>query len=303
MVGRSRVSVSRGSNRVEAVQNRFELLESLPPRALKILGALGAGNAWKDAAKIAECCKSDVTYWKDKLVAMGALRLRCQDVFKIFALTPYGSKLLTGSEGAREVVGLEDYPVKFGVVESELCRIDWRKLGSPRNWVKLGVKIGDVRVVRTSRHVIIHPGRLRGFDVTELKVQQGRIIERVKMILENRFGMVLSAESVSLHKLMCEFYTAEAAELSRYGSFSLKDRKGEILAAINDSPPAKGPHEEYVEEVAHARMQLPLRLAQVEQKLDAVHVDMSRLVGVLERLLNVEEAAEPLPRGDPDYVC
>lgn len=62
------------------------------------------------------------------------------------------------AEEAHEVVGLEDYAVKFAVVEGEKCRIDWRKLGSPRNWVKLGVRIGGVRVVRTSRHVIIHPG-------------------------------------------------------------------------------------------------------------------------------------------------
>jgi hypothetical protein len=284
--------------RVQQFNNGFELLECLPPRALKILESLGAGNNEKTAAKIAECCKSNVTYWKNKLVAIGALQLQCRDVSQTFSLTPFGSKLLTGSDVGREVVGLEDYGVKFVVLEGEKCRIDWRKLGCPRNWVKLGVRIGGVRVVRTSRHVIVHPGRLMGFSTTELKVEAGRIIESVRLVLENRFGMVLSADCVPLHKPIYEFYSQAAAELSKYGTFNVVG-----VGSINKSPPSRIPHEEYVEEVARQRLDLPARLEQLEQKLDGVDASMSRLASVLERIFDLETPGSGCkPKGDPDYV-
>jgi hypothetical protein len=284
--------------RVQQFKSGFELSESLPPRALDVLRVLGAGNNETSAAKAAGCCKSNVTYWKDRLVAIGAIRLECRDVSQTFSLTPYGSKLLTGSDEAREVVGLEDYAVKFGVVEGEKCRIDWCKLGSPRNWVKLGVRIGGVRVVRTSRHVIIHPGRLKGWSTTELKVEAGRIIEGVRAVLENRFGMVLSADCVPLHKPIYEFYSRAAAELSKFGTFNVVG-----VGSINKSPPSRVPHEEYVEEVARQRLDLPGRLEQLERKLESFEVSVSKLVAVLERIFDLErvQAVDTL-RGDPDYV-
>jgi hypothetical protein len=66
--------------------------------------------------------------------------------------------------------------------------LDWRRLGRPQNWEKLGVKIGSVHVVRTSTSVIVYPSRLRGFDVDELVIS-GRIVERVKGVLECNFGL------------------------------------------------------------------------------------------------------------------
>ncbi len=296
---REDTDLSVRKSRVQSVQNDFELLESLPPRAIKILKALGAGNTWKATASAVECSKSDVTYWKNKLVAMGALRLQCRDVFHTFALTPFGSRLLTGSErGVGEVVGLEDFAVKFVVLEGERVRIDWRKLGSPRNWVKLGVRIGDVRVVRTSRHVIIHPGRLMGFSTTELKVEAGRIIERTKMVLENRFGMVLSADGVPLHEPVYEFFSKAAREISEFGTFNVKG-----VGSINRSPPTRIPHEEYVEQVAQQRLDLPGRLSQLEEKLDRVEVSMSKLAGILERIFDLERTQPVVAsKGAPDYV-
>jgi hypothetical protein len=192
---------------------------------------------------------------------------------------------------------LEDFAVKFVVLEGEKCRIDWRRLGCPRNWVKLGVDIGGVKVVRTSRHVIIHPGRLWGFSTTELKVEAGRIIERVKMVLENRFGMVLSADGVPLRKPIYEFYSRAAAEISRYGTFNVVG-----VGSINKSPPSRVPHEEYVEEVARQRLDLPGRLAQLEQHLDSVEASMSRLASILDKIFDLKRPAQQVKPGDPDYV-
>ena len=144
-------------------------------------------------AKAVCCSRSNVSNWKDKFVNMGALRLQVRDVVHIYRLTRYASKILTKSEGFfPEVCCLEDHAVRFRVLEWERVPIEWKRLGRPRNWEKLGVKIGNVRVVRTTKSIIIHPGRLRGFDVDELLMLSGRIVERVRMVLENRFGMVLS---------------------------------------------------------------------------------------------------------------
>jgi hypothetical protein len=280
--GRGFNGFSYRERRVQKLNDSFELLEYLSPRALEILKSLGAGNNETSAARAARCCKSNVTYWKDKLVAMGALRLQWRDFSQTFTLTSYGSKLLTGSEGGvREVVGLEDYAVKFLVLEDEKRRIDWRKLGCPRNWVKLGVRIGGVRVVKTSRHVIIHPGKLKGFDTTELKVEAGRIIESVKSVLENRFGMTLSAECVPLHKPIYEFYSEEARELSEFGTFNVRG-----VGSINKSPPSRIPHEEYVEEIANEKLLLPLTARRVEKKIDFQTENVSKLVDGVGKLVD-----------------
>jgi hypothetical protein len=91
--------------------------------------------------------------------------------------------------------------------------LNWKRLGRPRNWEKLGVRIGNVRVVRTSKSIIIHPGRLRGFDVDKLLMLSGRIVERVRMVLENRFGLILSDDGVPIHQPITRFYSEEAREL------------------------------------------------------------------------------------------
>ncbi len=67
---------------------------------------------------------------------------------KYYELTAYGSKLLIGSDDVvRLSVLLEDLAVKFKVLRREQAALDWRKLGEPRNWAKLGVRLGEVRVV------------------------------------------------------------------------------------------------------------------------------------------------------------
>ena len=61
-------------------------------------------------------------------------------------------------------------------------------------------------MVRTSKSIITHPGRLRGFDVDELPIHFERITERVRMVLENRFNITLSEVGTSLHQPITRFY-------------------------------------------------------------------------------------------------
>jgi hypothetical protein len=205
------------------------LPDPLPRVAETVLLVLGSGGVASQAAIQAKVVKSAVSYWKNRLVKAGALipvesespetlgkpgseQKIGPGLPKYYRLTPFGSKLLTGSDvSGRLPVVFEDYPVKFHVLRWErVGSIDWVKLGSPRNWVKLGFRVTGVRVVRTSRSVIIHPGPIKGFDVDAVEVESGRIIERVRYILEVQFGMQLAEEPEYLHEPMWQVFRPEA---------------------------------------------------------------------------------------------
>ena len=296
--------------RVQRVQDSFLTLTDyatgLPEKATLILKLLGAGNWARDVADAVPCSKSNVSYWKNKFLNNGALRLVTYDVFKEYALTPYGSKILTTSESGvgPEVCCLEDYAVKFGVLDwGRADRLDWRKLGRPRNWEKLGVKIGAVRVVRTSKSIIVHPGRLRGFDVDELLMISGRIVERVKMVLENHFDMLLEEPGVPLHQPITRFYSEEAKELVRkFGTTVVED-----VGSIDNSPPERVPHEEYVgRDLSKARLFMPLRLLRLETKVDGLGGEVHELVSVLKEALAPKAAkvdsSQPLKEESRRYI-
>lgn len=234
------------------------------------------------------------------------LRLQTKDVIKIYQLTPFGSKVLTASDVRcdLEAVVLEDFGVKFEVLEGEKGVIAWEKLGEPRNWVKLGVRIGCIRVVKTSRSIIIHPGQLSGFDVDELEVEAGRIVERVRGVLESRFGMVLSEEGVPLHKPVYRVYSEEAKEDVKHGTAILEGPEGR-LSATDNSPPGP-PHEEFDgKERAIARQRLPDSVRSLERKVDELRAvvvglvealkPMDQLTGALQKLLNPELVPEAGP--------
>ncbi len=70
----------------------------LPEKAKKILKLLDSGTMARDVAFVVPCSKSTVYYWKNKFLNIGALRLVKTDVFKEYALTSYGSTILTPSE-------------------------------------------------------------------------------------------------------------------------------------------------------------------------------------------------------------
>lgn len=297
--GRGRVRpVRRVRDDFRTLLGLGDYAQNLSDKAKLILKLLGAGNCARDVAEAVPCSKSTVNYWKNKFLGAGALRLVVKDVFKEYALTPYGSRILTRSESGvpPEVCCLEDHAVKFGVLEwGRADRLDWRRLGRPRNWEKLGVRIGNVRVVRTSKSIIVHPGRLRGFDVDELLMLSGRIVERVRMVLENRFGLLLSDVGVPLHQPVTRFYSEEAGQLVKLGTTIVED-----VGSIDNSPPERVPHEEYVgKDLAKARLLMPLRLSRLEQRVEGVEkklADLSDNVGELVSVL--KSALVPKPAKD-----
>jgi len=163
----------------------------LPEKAKKFLKLLGSRTMARDVDFAVPCSKCTVNYWKNNFLKIGALLLVKTDVFKEYALTSYLSNILTTSKNGDcpEVCCLEDQTIKFKVTNwGNDDSLDWTKLGCPSNWEKLGIKIGNIKVVRTIKNIIIYPGRLRGFDVNELLMLSERIVERVRMVLENRLN-------------------------------------------------------------------------------------------------------------------
>jgi hypothetical protein len=282
--------------RVQQFKDKIELL-GFSPRGLQILRVLGTPDCTaSDAAKIVGCSKSLVSHWKDHAIKVGALRLQTDGIVKYYEFTPFGVKVLACStdsttgehcNGVGTVHVLEDHAVKFEILKEEVQPIDWRKLGQPRNWVKLGFKLGNVRVVKTSRHIIIHPGKLRDFNADRLLVMAGEIVGRVRLELMVRFGMVLSEEGTPLHDPVWEVFTPEAEALNGAGTFKVHMAQG-ALGGLDNSPPDRKRHFEYNrKELAVAAVRSPELFVDLAQKMDALAQTVSGLVIVNEKLVGL----------------
>lgn len=186
-------------------------------------------------------------------------------------------------------VGLEDHAVKFMILKEEdkYHSIDWRKLGHPRNWVKLGLKLGNVRVVKTSRHIIIHPGKLWDFNADQLLVTAGQIVGRVRLELMQRFGIVLSEEGTPLHDPVWEVFTPEAEELNGAGTFKVLMAEG-AAGGLDSSPSDRKRHFEYNrKELAVAAVRSPEPFVELSRKVEALVQTVNGLVIVNEKLVGL----------------
>jgi DNA-binding MarR family transcriptional regulator len=292
---------------VQQFKGKIELL-GFSQRGLRILRVLGTPDCTaSDAAKVVGCSKSLVSHWKNHAIKTGCLRLLADGIVKYYELTPLGKKILERSKNLTTGEGdfgcvhvLEDHAVKFEILKEEDAerRIDWRKLGEPRNWVKWGFKLGNVRVVKTSRSIIIHPGKLRDFDADALLVLAGQIVGRVRLELMVRFGMVLSEEGVALHAPVWEVFTPEAKELENAGTFKVHMRDGAV-GGLDNSPPDCKRHFEYNrKELAVAAVRSPELFVELAQKVDVLIQTVSGLVTVNERLVGLLSEAFDLAKGN-----
>ncbi len=184
---------------------------------------------------------------------------------------------------------LEDHAVKFLILKEEdkNYSIDWRKLGQPRNWVKLGLKQGNVRVVKTSRHIIIHPGKLRDFNADQLLVTAGQIVGRVRLELIQRFGIILSEEVTLLHDPVWKVFTPEAEALNGTGTFKVHMAEGAI-GELDNSPPDRKRHFEYNrKELAVAAMRSPELFVELAQKVETLVQTVNGSVIANEKLVGL----------------
>jgi hypothetical protein len=293
------------------------LLRSFSSKGLTILCVIANGGTSKDAAKQARCSKQNVSYWIGKFKKLGLIRLTVTDVFKLYELTSYGQTVFTTSG---EPMVFEDFPLKFEILRHETKDIAWEKLGDPLNWEKLGVKLGGVRVEKNlgkKPHIIIHSGQVFGCDVDGLRVDVGRIIENVRSILCNEFGMVLSDVGVPIRKPTTQFYSKEAKQFHK----KLGNMKFNEVTSLDDSPPSPSlprpshPHLEFSnEEKARnwaSRGDNIVRMLNdvtvMNQKIDSLTevvnnmvISVGRLTDTLSKLLAPQDSGEnrnpPIPK-------
>jgi len=106
-----------------------------------------------------------------------------------------------------------------------------------------------------------------------------------------------------LHQPITRFYSEEAGELVKLGTTIVED-----VGSIDNSPPERVPHEEYVgKDLAKARLLMPLkvtklecRLEDIEKKLIKLNDNVSDLVRVLKRALVPEESIKFAPQSVED---
>jgi len=264
----------------------FKLVSlTLTSRGREILELLGAGNPPSKVAEAIGITKPTMTYWIKKFTKHGLIRLQVHDVYKIFDLTYLGLKILTGSEDVRRTIVLEDYPIKYALVEGEKGGVSWEKLGRPRNWVKLGFKIGSIRVVKTSKSVIIHPGRLKGWDPYRLVYVAGRECGRAASWLQTHLGMVLGPGE-PMKRPTFQVYDPVADEVTKYYSFKCD------VGGADRSPPSRRGHWEMGPEVARdyllsfSRLQeVQDRVHRIDERLEDVNYTLTRLTEQIEGLV------------------
>ena len=174
---------------------------------------------------------------------------------------------------------LEDQAMKFAVIRGETCPVDWKKLGDPNNWVKLGTHVDGLRVERTSQNIIIHPGKMSGFKIETLLFDSGRAVQKCKDILEGQFGMLLSIEGVKLHEPVFRFYSEEAKEDVKHCTVIVDG-----VGTVDNSPPEHIPHEEYTGiERAKARILLPDTVKSLRNEVYAFKTDSKANIDSLKK--------------------
>jgi hypothetical protein len=237
----------------------FELKRIRSKDGLKILRLLAEGMPQSEIAKKCSFQKTKVNYWNKKFLKNNLIRVKISGKPTFYELTPFGAKILTRSEvGLCSPVVIENYAVKFRLIR-DVSVFDWVKLGEPRNWVKLGIKLGRVRVEKTTKNIIIHSGRLIGFNPDYLLVEAGQIIGLVKNFLEGR-GVEMEDVGVPLHEPIVRYYNPEAEALTKLGTFYTENGSLDCSDGV--------PHVEWKLETARNYLEMPNRIKRIEENLE-----------------------------------
>lgn len=286
---RRKSQINRSPRKVKTKSNKNRaifLLRQVSSRdALLILDSLSKGNSQKKVADQTSFSKQKVFYWKQIFLANKLIRLEIDGKPKIYRVTALGQKTLTrGEKGGFNHCIMEDYQMKFRLIKDS-SRLDWKKLGEPRNWEKLGIKVGKVRVEKTTQNIIIHSGQVVGVHPSHAMIEAGSIIGVVFGFLKSH-GVVMDPVGLPSRQPIFKFYTPEAEELYRLYGVTITDK-----GTIDNSPPDKIPHEEYPRNAAVDKLTMPSRVVRmedrqvkIEERLKNIEAVEDRIVTALEKL-------------------
>jgi len=106
-------------------------------------------------------------------------------------------------------------------------------LGKPQNWEKFGIKVGKVRVEKTTKHIIVHTGQIAGVHPNHALIEAGSIIGTVLGVLRTLGVFVESGAGVPLRRPIFKFYTADAELLYEHACMQiLESFKIKLLATL-----------------------------------------------------------------------
>jgi len=186
------------------------------------------------------------------------------------------------------------YPVLSGPREA----LDWRRVPQAcGHWVSLIGDEGGVRVVKTSRHVIVWCESISGRDPDELLLRAKAVADRVAASLCVKYGFRLG-EGRLVPKKHIGVYDPAAELLSR--RFEVSDDVGKI-----DRSEGLGEIDWFSVKAAKDYLLMPSRVENLERKLEALHGDVQELVSVLKQQLT-QPASLPvhvLNRKNLSYVA
>jgi len=99
-----------------------------------------------------------------------------------------------------------------------------------------------------------------------------------------------------LHQPITRFYSEEAVELVKLGTTIVED-----VGTIDNSPPERVPHEEYVgKDLAKARLLMPLKLSRLEQRVGDIEKKLTDLSDIVSELVSVLKTAF-IPKSPEDH--
>ena len=139
-------------------------------------------------------------------------------------------------------------------------------------------KLGEVRVVRTSKSVIVHPGRLRGDNSWNLVFVASQECNRVARWLENQVGLVVHTGE-PMKRACFQVYDQLSERLTQQFSFKNQDGEG-----ADRSPPAKKGHWELGPETANDFVHMAGNLKRLNSNLFRLDRHLFQLEGDLENL-------------------
>ena len=274
---------------------------------------LGEGQPQTVIAKKLKLSKQGINYYAGKAVSQGLIKAQVshkiienresEEVTKggttIFYLTPLGQMFLTGSERGvlPEPCTIEDYALKFPLV-ADNSKLNWKPCGQPMNWAKVNVRFAGVSVEKNMGlhpSVIIRAGQLAGFDFESLFVQAGGIITAIRLILEDK-GVVLGDVGVPVRDPNVKTFTPEALVLhEKYGNIETES------GIIDDSPPAKIPHEERSRQQQRNYLAMADRVAKIELMIINIKEEQARIVATQEHLVAIAQEQTTLLKNQQEF--
>jgi len=261
----------------------------LTDNGIMVLKELADGLSQAEIAKKTPLTKKGVNYWVKKLVNFKCVKVLYEGRPQYYRITPLGLALLTRSETTSFCL-LEDYPSKYPLI-ADHSNIAWEKLGQPQNWIKLGFKVGDITVVKTSQNVIIHTGQIAGKSELACAEHAGAIKYGVKAWLQSH-GVLMGDVPVDVKKPMFQFFSKEAEILhEHFGNVVTEDGKIDNSPHDND-PKQRIPHEEYDRQTAINKIGEANTIARIECKLDNLINITEKLTDSVLKLANSADKTE-----------